>query len=542
MRGEGYGRRDRPGAFALSGVSNLGRAEVEGDVLTVLLADDTSLTYRIVHTGQPLDVLFDGHRVWSIDPADHVEAPDGTRRVDWPAALATRLDGQAEVALRWHGSDQIATRAVCSFGSGNGPVDLTDDNGRLLSLSKWGRLNQSFADLDPALLDWYLDRADEVLTILSSDLGLPSFLAYGSLLGAVRSGHLIGHDMDIDLAYVSEATTPADAMLESFTIERHLRDLGWWLRRQNGGFLQVFFDPPGGGWRNVDIFTMFLDPSVGRLYGLNDTAHPASIDDILPLGTVSLEGRSFPSPRRADVLLEAAYGPSWRVPDPNFSYGLPPGKRQMKDWFSGYRRDRDLWTQLYRQQPDVVPRVPTSFAPWALAQVGQPGLIIDAGSGMGRDTMYYADHVDRAVGLDGSGSGIRRSRRRARRTGSRASFYELNLCSLRDTAVAGAHLARTYPRSRVIVARHLIDAMSPTGQPNFWALCAMLLNGGGRCVLQFVTDEAHTTFREFPGLPCRPVDAGLVAEQAHERGGRVVVEEPTEDSEGPACRMVIEWA
>ena len=189
----------------------------------MLRADDTSLTYRIAATGRPLDVLFDGHRVWSIDPADQLEARDGTRRVDWPAALATRLDGQAEVALRWHGSDEIAARAQCSFGSGEGPVDLTDDNGRPLSLSKWGRLNQSFADLDPALLDWYLDRADEVLTVLSSDLGVPSFLAYGSLLGAVRSGHLIGHDMDIDLAYLSEATTPADAMLESFEIERHLQ-------------------------------------------------------------------------------------------------------------------------------------------------------------------------------------------------------------------------------------------------------------------------------------------------------------------------------
>ena len=508
----------------------------------MLLADETSLTYRVAAAGRPLDVLFDGHRVWSIDPSDQQGARDGTRRVDWPAALASRLDGQAEVALRWHGTDEIAVRAVCSFGSGEGSVDLTDDNGRPLSLSKWGRLNQSFADLDPALLDWYLDRADDVLRVLRDDLGVPSFLAYGSLLGAVRSGHLIGHDMDIDLAYVSAATTPVDAMLESFTIERHLRELGWSLRRQNGGFLQAFFDPPGGGWRNIDIFTMFFDSSAGRLYGLNDTAHPAAVDEVLPLGAVTLEGRSYPAPLRPDVLLEAAYGPSWRVPDPNFSYGLPPGKRQMKDWFSGYRRDRDLWTQLYRQNPDVAPRTPTSFAPWALAQVDQPALVIDAGSGMGRDTMFYAEHVERAVGLDGSGSGVRRSRRRARRARSTASFYEVNLCSLRHTAVAGARLARTYPTNRVIVARHLLDAMSPTGIPSFWALCAMLLKGGGRCVLEFATDPTHTTFAEFPGLPCRPADPTLVAHEAHERGGRVLVEESTHESEGPACRMVIEWA
>ena len=84
--------------------------------------------------------------------------------------------------------------------------------------------------------------------------------------------------------------------------------------------------------------------------------------------------------------------------------------------------------------------------------------------------------------------------------------------------------------------------MSPTATPSFWALCAMLLHGGGRCVVEFATDPAHTTFVEFPGLPCRPVDPALVADEARDRGGHVVVEESIQESEGPACRMVIEWA
>ena len=74
-----------------------------------------------------------------------------------------------------------------------------------------------------------------------------------------------------------------------------------------------------------------------------------------------------------------------------------------------------------------------------------PTSSIDAGSGMGRDTMFYAEHVERAVGLDGSGSGVRRPRRRARRARSTRASTRSTLGVLRHTAVAGARLARTYP-------------------------------------------------------------------------------------------------
>ena len=73
---------------------------------------------------------------------------ESTGRLPWPRGWTV----QAEVgaALARARRDRALERS-CSFGSGERPVDLTDDNGRLLSLSKWGRLNQSFADLDHAL-------------------------------------------------------------------------------------------------------------------------------------------------------------------------------------------------------------------------------------------------------------------------------------------------------------------------------------------------------------------------------------------------------
>jgi SAM-dependent methyltransferase len=334
-------------------------------------------------------------------------------------------------------------------------------------------------------------------------------------------------------------------MLESFAIERLARAHGWWVQRQNGGFLQVFFLQPGGGWRNVDIFTMFVEPSVelgvGRIYGLNDTATPAGRDAVVPLSSITLEGRAFPAPAKVDVFMQAAYGPTWRVPDPNFSYGMTPGKRQMKDWFSGYRADRDRWTRVYRYQPEIVPREPTQFAHWAREQVGDVDTVVDVGCGMGRDTFLYAASLPHAVGLDAAGSGVRRATRRGRRSGSAAEFRQVNLCSLRGTAVAGALLARDYPGRRAVTANHLLDAVSPSGVPHFWALCAMLLRGGGRLVAEFSAAQHDGEFVQFPGMTRRVVSPEQVAVAAAERGGSVLHSRMTVTEEGESWQMVIEW-
>ncbi len=46
------------------------------------------------------------------------------------------------------------------------------------------------------------------------------YLCYGALLGAMRTGRMIGHDSDVDLCYYSHQTTPVDIIRESYRIER----------------------------------------------------------------------------------------------------------------------------------------------------------------------------------------------------------------------------------------------------------------------------------------------------------------------------------
>ena len=50
------------------------------------------------------------------------------------------------------------------------------------------------------------------MTAALEEAGVRPFLAYGTLLGAVRQGDFIGHDSDADLGYVSEHDHPVDAV------------------------------------------------------------------------------------------------------------------------------------------------------------------------------------------------------------------------------------------------------------------------------------------------------------------------------------------
>ena len=49
------------------------------------------------------------------------------------------------------------------------------------------------------------------------------WIAFGTLLGAAREGKVIGHDSDIDLAYLSEKPTPAEMAVELYGVARALR-------------------------------------------------------------------------------------------------------------------------------------------------------------------------------------------------------------------------------------------------------------------------------------------------------------------------------
>jgi SAM-dependent methyltransferase len=485
-----------------------------------------------------VDVCFDGRRVLSVAATDHPPDRSGRVRIDWPALLRPKLRGVADVSVRDHLTGEVIAQATVTFRGDMGRLALTDDDGRPLSLTKWGRFNRSFDTVPAQVKEGYLDDLENVMRVLREECGVQPFVAYGALLGAVRDGRLIGHDVDADIGYLSEFSHPSDIARETFRIERVLRGHGMRVVRQSAGFLALHFPQLDGTERNIDIFTAFMVDGV--VYQTNDLQMAAGVDDMLPLATVRCEGRAMPAPARPERYLEAAYGPEWRVPDPGFAYDTPrPLQRAMTGWFGQLRRERNWWREHYDGRRAGAP---SDFAQWVAGGLPVGCTVLDVGCGLAADSGYFASAGHRVVGVDFVAA-LAAHFRQATKTRRRSRFIKLNLYALDETLRFGARLARE-PGQRAVYARRLFDDLRPDGRDAFWRLASMVLRQGGRCWVETaVGGPSGPSASRSLRLP--PAPDTLVAE-AERAGGRVV--ERGELGKRAAVghpsrmlRLVVEW-
>ena len=200
------------------------------------------------------------------------------------------------------------------------------------------------------------------------EVGIEAFLAYGTLLGAYRDGEVIGNDSDADLGYVSHQTHPVDVIRESFRIQRALIAHGYRITRYSALAFKVDVEEADGTIRGLDVFGGFLMD--GNLHLMGEIREPFEESWIFPLGTTTLEGRTFPAPADPDRMLTATYGASWRVPDPAFNFEPPATTvRRLNGWFRGLRVGRARWDRIYSRVLKGMPE-PSPFVQWVAA--GEP--------------------------------------------------------------------------------------------------------------------------------------------------------------------------
>jgi len=499
-----------------------------------------------------IDVLLDEQRVWSFNPdRDARPFPGPGRRVRWPQALADRLQGTARVRLVDHASRAELHTETVAFRGGTDPLRLTDAEGHPLSLDKGGRLQRDFAHTGAGARDEIMDALEKVLHDLQEVCGLDAYLMYGCLLGAVRDGHMIGHDSDADVAYLSAHTHPFDIIRECTTAIRRMRALGWHVVKMSGANFKVWVPLPDGRRCGIDVFGSFhIGDSFYVTGSLRGTLDPSALK---PFGTVTLEGREIVAPARPEEVLQYTYGPDWRVPDPAFHFDHDPADvRRMDSWFRSQRHRLRHWHDFYKSPEAArVPKEPSLFAHWVGERLqrdhGGTGHVLDLGAGTGRDSAWFAEQGYRVTAYDFTLVGLKQTAKLRKARGVEVPSRFFNLEDLRTVLVLGARLAHR-DGVRHVYARGLLDTLSPNGRANLYRFASMVQRRGGETYLEFRSPRSRSERTEFRGHRRAYVDPDVVVAEVQSRGGTVVHREEGRDlapfgKENPfMCRLVVRWS
>lgn len=192
---------------------------------------------------------------------------------------------------------------------------------------------------DRAAIDSAVRRMKRIETFLKSEFGIDAYLTCGTLLGAMRHDDFIGIGADIDLAYLSREHTQAAIAEEHRRLVRALGRKGMLIGMASTGHMHVAVRREEGECGPevcaIDLWTSWVRN--GRVHHYPDVRGEVAADCLLPLQRRYFGGEQFAVPRYAGLLLEALYGPSWRIPDSNLPWtgvhappeqalrGEPPG-------------------------------------------------------------------------------------------------------------------------------------------------------------------------------------------------------------------------
>ena len=512
--------------------------------VTDLEVDDEGLLVRGEGDG-PVDFLFDDQRVGSFWLRRDTHPEGEWLRYSWPAPLRRFLDGAVTVTL----TDPVdGTRWVsreARLGSGEGTVDVRDAQGNPMGLDKSNRLSRLFGDRDAAHLEPLLDALEVVLGALEK-AGVEPFLAYGTLLGAVRDQDFIGHDSDADVGYVSRFEFPVDVIRESFALQRRLREMGFRVQRYSGLGLKVIVEEADGTSRGLDVFGGFTRD--GMLYLMGEVGHPFRDEWLYPRSARDPRRREFPVPAQPEHLLEAMYGASWRVPDPAYKFVTPVStQRRLNGWFRGTRHGLDERWARSRAGDAPKPRTgPSEFVRWVAGQEPEMATAVDVGCARGSDALWLAERGVRAVGLDYFPPDLRRGvAGRASRRGRPVRVDEPRRAPVRAECrdLAGARDGSADGAGAPPCRR---DRSPRPGQPR-------PPRADGHPVLRASCTSRPTCPTELSArLGLHPIDLARLTELVASSGGRVeqvleLGEREAGMGEAPPggapviCRMVVSW-
>jgi SAM-dependent methyltransferase len=249
---------------------------------------------------------------------------------------------------------------------------------------------------------------DEVRRIVREVHGHDVFLIYGSLLGAVREEGVIGHDVDLDSAFISPHTNGPAAARElqqiAFTLIEHGLDVEC---MRTALHIHAASDPAV----RIDLFHLYFD-AAGLLqfpFGIAGTSevHAAEWE-----GTTEIDfaGARAAIPVNAEQLVEHIYGSGWHEPKPGFDWDTDRTARDLTGIHPIEWCQEVYWTNFYSRMEYPSP---SPFFETVNARPDLPNTVLDIGCGDGRDACGFGLAGRRVTGLDRSQVGVEHATKKA---------------------------------------------------------------------------------------------------------------------------------
>lgn len=458
-----------------------------------------------------VDVRFDDARIWSID----VRGLETPAEIDWPETLRPHLTGSTRLSVHDSASGSCLEAAEIAFDEAEHRTTVVDESGTPLVVNKWGRLGVALDAMGEDVQALIVERSAVLVEQLQQQ-GLRPFVVGGTLLGAVRSGALLPHDDDADIAYLSAHTHPVDVSVEAFRVGRALADLGYEIKRHSATHMQLLFRDADHGEvvHYIDVFAAFFteDGLINQPFHVRGEMR---MDQMLPFGRVSINGADFPAPADTDRWLTINYDANWRTPIPGYVLETPePTRRRFDSWFGSFNFHRDFWDAHYASASSGHANAPVdaaheaardaSEAQWAkgrewlleaLRSEASP-VVLDLGCGSGALTRaLQVTHPDaRVVGLDYATEALRRASGFAGDP-PEPTYEHINLYRARSLGITAELGIRG---SFDVVANHVLDEIGHHGRGYAWRLMRMALHSGGQAAFTFHARHARDVTFEDP--------------------------------------------
>lgn len=432
-------------------------------------------------------VSFDGRIIWRFDAE-----PDADSRglVPWPMMLRRWLNGVSHVVVTVGGRSHDL--GEFRMGRSDERMSFVDARGIAIVVDKWGLAQRPFSARGEEVVSFLAGEVLRMAEVLEDACGVKLWMAFGTLLGAMRSGTAIPHDSDIDLAYLTDHETPAEMIGELLAIQRALAGAGYKVITKTGSFVTVIVEAPDGAPVSVDIYTTFH--AFGKFFATATLRADLPRDAVLPLRSLPFAGHELPAPHDPDRVLAASYGPRWRTPEPGFRHEPTTDViNRFEGWFGNFMRQRRDWEGYWQRHHRAMDPDGSDFFEWVQPQLSPGCTVLDVAAGRATETWAFAAAGHPVWWLDyARDAWLLVKRQTAEKELDNVTVELVNFYDLRDSITMASLVTRRTHRPRAVFAQHALDAMPPPARSNLWRFMRTVLRGGGHMYAEFDEVEAPT--------------------------------------------------